>query len=147
MNYFIIFLMGALLIYLSYIDLREKRIPNMIIGPAYIASTFYNLYLFFNSRENIVYSNFLGFLFAIGLMLLIGIISKGGIGGGDIKLYGLLGLTFGFQTVLKIIVFSTIWGGFFSILLVLLKKKKLKDSLPFAPFIMLGFLTAVFTRL
>lgn len=147
MRYFTITVLVILLTYLSYIDLKENKIPNKIIVPAYIVAVFYNIYLFFFVDRSTIYNNFLGFFFSFGIMFLISFISKGGLGGGDVKLFGLLGLTLGLQSVFKIILFSTISGALISIFLVLFRIKNFKDSIPFGPFIALGFVLSLLIKL
>jgi prepilin signal peptidase PulO-like enzyme (type II secretory pathway) len=133
----IIFL-SILLIYISFVDYKTRIIPNKIILPAYGFAVLYNIYLLFVNK-NIFYSDIIAFLFAFLIMLIIGLLSKGGLGGGDIKLYALLGLSLGFQTIIKIILFSTLLGSIISIFLILFKIKKYNESIPFGPFIAAGF--------
>ncbi|AFK94255.1 MULTISPECIES: prepilin peptidase [Thermoanaerobacterium] len=134
----IIILLSVLLIYISYIDFKSRIIPNKIILPAYILSALYNIYLLFTNKT-MFYNNIIAFCIAFGFMFIIGLLSKGALGGGDIKLYGLLGLSLGLHSVIKIILYSTLIGSIIAIFLVLFKIKKYNDSIPFGPFIAAGF--------
>ena len=75
-----------------------------------------------------------------GLFLLLAVLSKGGMGGGDIKLMAVLGLWFGWQQALLLIFLAFLSGGSLALLLLFLKKKKRKDAVPFGPFLVLSAL-------
>ncbi|MBY0146692.1 prepilin peptidase [Neobacillus niacini] len=81
-----------------------------------------------------------GFLF----LLIIAIVSKGGMGGGDIKLYALLGFVLGFKLVLLSFFLSTLFGAVIGGLALLFKIVKRKQPIPFGPFIAAGTLTAYY---
>ena len=78
------------------------------------------------------------------ILLFIAFISKGGMGGGDIKLFALIGFAVGFETMLLSFFFATFFGAFFGIAAVLLRFVKRKQAIPFGPFIAIGTLTAYF---
>ncbi|WP_442595256.1 prepilin peptidase [Neobacillus sp. D3-1R] len=83
---------------------------------------------------------------AIGfiLLLLISIVSRGGMGGGDIKLYALIGFVVGTKLVLLSFFLATLIGavvGIIGIVVGLLERKK---PIPFGPFIAIGTLLAYF---
>ncbi|MFT9599054.1 prepilin peptidase [Mesobacillus sp.] len=78
------------------------------------------------------------------ILLFIALISKGGMGGGDIKLFALIGFAIGFKTMLLSFFFATFYGAFFGIGAMLLGFVKRKQAIPFGPFIALGSLTAYF---
>lgn len=78
------------------------------------------------------------------LLLVIAIVSKGGMGFGDVKLYALLGLVLGFKLVLLSFFFSTLLGAVIGGLALLFKIVKRKQPIPFGPFIAAGTLTAYY---
>lgn len=86
----------------------------------------------------------LGFLLGGGVLFLLAVVSGGGMGGGDIKFAAVLGLWFGWETVLLILFLSFLLGGFFGLGLLLLKRKGRKDFVPFGPFIALSALIVYF---
>ena len=75
---------------------------------------------------------------------LIAVISKGGIGGGDIKLFALIGLAIGVKGVLLSFMFSTLFGAVFGLVGLAFGRVKRGQPIPFGPFIALGTLTAYF---
>ncbi|MEH7332708.1 prepilin peptidase [Neobacillus drentensis] len=78
------------------------------------------------------------------LLLTIMIVSKGGMGFGDVKLYALLGLVLGFKLVLLSFFLSTLYGALIGGVAQLFKIVKKREPIPFGPFIAAGTLTAYF---
>ena len=66
------------------------------------------------------------------------VFKKEALGGGDIKLIAATGALLGWQGVLGPLLIGSVAGGFVALTLLLLKKKKLGESLPFGPFLSLG---------
>jgi len=90
-----------------------------------------------------IINSILGLIISGGLFLLIAILSKGGMGGGDIKLIGVLGFILGIKFSLLNIFLSFILGAIISIFLLLFKIKGRKDPIPFGPFICIAFMIVV----
>ncbi|WP_186576260.1 prepilin peptidase [Aquibacillus kalidii] len=90
------------------------------------------------------WSPVIGAVSAYLLLALIIIVSKGGMGGGDMKLLALLGIVLGFQGVLLAFLLATLYGTIISIALLSMKIIKRKEPFPFGPFIVLGSLTSYF---
>jgi leader peptidase (prepilin peptidase)/N-methyltransferase len=78
------------------------------------------------------------------LLLIIAIVSKGGMGFGDVKLYALLGFVLGFKLVLLSFFLSTLYGAVIGGLALLFKIVKRRQPIPFGPFIAAGTLTAYY---
>jgi leader peptidase (prepilin peptidase)/N-methyltransferase len=85
----------------------------------------------------------IGVLLGGGILLLLAVLSRGGMGGGDIKLAAMIGAFLGWQAVLLTIFLSTIGGAVVGISLILLKQKGRKESIPFGPFLALGAFIAM----
>ncbi|SEO35119.1 prepilin peptidase [Propionispora vibrioides] len=73
-----------------------------------------------------------------GLLLLIAIASKGGMGGGDIKLATVLGIYLGAKLTLLALFLSFVIGGVVAVFILLFKRKGRRDCIPFGPFIAAG---------
>ena len=84
--------------------------------------------------------------FGISLFFLLLIfLTKGrGMGGGDVKLGFLIGLVNGFPLSVVAIFLGFLIGAMYSLLLVLFKKKSLKGTIPFGPFLIIGSYLTVF---
>jgi leader peptidase (prepilin peptidase)/N-methyltransferase len=90
------------------------------------------------------YDSIIGGLVAFILLLLIAYVSKGGMGGGDIKLFGVLGFALGLKIVLLAFFLSTLIGTLFGMISILLGKHKKREPIPFGPSIMFGTLLAYY---
>lgn len=90
------------------------------------------------------WDSILGAAIGFTLLLLIAVVSKGGMGGGDIKLFALVGFVVGTKVMLLAFFLSTLYGAIFGIVALLLKKVKRGNPIPFGPFIGAGTLTAYY---
>jgi leader peptidase (prepilin peptidase)/N-methyltransferase len=90
------------------------------------------------------WTSLLGAAVGFGLLLFIAFISKGGMGGGDIKLFAVLGFALGTKLVLLAFFLATLAGGLFGIAGMMTGMLKRGDHLPFGPFISIGTLAAYF---
>ncbi len=71
------------------------------------------------------------------LFLLIVIISRGGMGWGDVKMAALIGIVTGYLVFVALFL-AVILGGLVAVVLLLFKLKKRKEGIPFAPYLSLG---------
>ena len=65
-------------------------------------------------------------------------------GFGDVKLALLLGIFFGVSAIIMVIYLAFLTGAAFSIILLLLRKKKLKGTIAFGPFLVVSSLFVFF---
>lgn len=125
----------------AVIDYKLRIIPNYIpitvIG-AWVFIFIYE-YCFENGSVQTLIASVIGCLLCF-LMLLVGNkISKGGIGGGDIKLLCSVGLMCGAYMVFTTLLLALICCSVFAVAGMLANKITLKNSVPFGPFIYLGY--------
>ncbi|MDF2520917.1 MAG: Prepilin peptidase [Clostridia bacterium] len=132
--------LASLLIVIASIDLKTQEIPDRLIVFGLIAGLLFNLY---NIRINMV-QGLLGFILGGGSFLIIAMVTKGAMGGGDIKLMAVLGLFFGWQLTILIALISFVLGAFISLILITAKIKGRKDYIPFGPFIAAAAIIALF---
>jgi leader peptidase (prepilin peptidase) / N-methyltransferase len=90
------------------------------------------------------WDSLLGAISGFMLLLIVALVSKGGMGMGDVKLYALLGFVLGFKLVLLSFFFSTLFGAVIGGLALLFRIVKRKQPIPFGPFIAAGTLTAYY---
>lgn len=83
---------------------------------------------------------YLGALVGFLLLLIIAVVSRGGMGGGDIKLFAVLGLVLGWQGILLTLLFATFFGTIIGGIGLILGKVKRGKPMPFGPYIVLGAL-------
>lgn len=130
----------SLLMIIFVSDIAYMLIPDKIL--LFFAVVFLFLRVFFPLSP--WWDSILGAAVGFGLLLLIAVVSKGGMGGGDIKLYGVLGLVLGVKLVLLSFLFATFYGAFIGIIGLLTGLVKKRTAIPFGPYIVFGTLTAYF---
>jgi leader peptidase (prepilin peptidase)/N-methyltransferase len=84
------------------------------------------------------WSMWIGALAGGGLLLVLAIISRGGMGGGDVKFAAALGFWLGWPEILLGLFIGFVSGGLISLLLLVTGLRGRKDFIPFGPFIALG---------
>ncbi|MBI4286076.1 MAG: prepilin peptidase [Chloroflexi bacterium] len=124
----------TLFILIMVIDLEHSLILNKVVYPATGIALLVSLLL---RRPEIVPAAIGGGI-GLGLFLLIVVVSRGGMGLGDVKMAGLIGLVTGFPHVFVAFFIAIISGGLAAVLLLVLKRKKRKEAIPFGPFLALG---------
>jgi leader peptidase (prepilin peptidase)/N-methyltransferase len=127
------FLTSALLI-IAMIDLDHKIIPNTITLPGMVVG----LGLSLGILPITPLASLFGLIIGGAIFYLIAFVSKGGMGGGDIKLVAMIGTFLGLQGGLFTIFTSALLGSVVGLMLMLLHKKGRKDRIPFGPFLSCG---------
>ena len=130
----------SLLVIIFVTDLTYTLIPDKIL------LFFAVLFLFLRFFVPFIpwWDSLVGAAVGFGLLLFIAIISKGGMGGGDIKLFAVLGFVLGMKLTLLAFMLSTFYGAIFGMIGMVSGKVKRKSMIPFGPFIVFGTLTAYF---
>ncbi len=116
------------------IDLEHRLILNgVLVGGAAIAlvaaATLTDAGL-----ATAVIGGAVGFLF----LLLPAVVSGGGLGAGDVKLGGFLGLVTGFPGILTTLTVGIIVGGLVTAVLLFTRRIGRRDHLPYGPFLVAG---------
>jgi len=124
----------CLFITLMVIDLEHGLILNKVVYPGMAVALLINVFL---SQPGIVLSAIGGGI-GLGLFLLIVLIARGGMGWGDVKMAALTGLVTGFPLVFIALFLAVVLGGLAAGTLLLLKIRKRKEGIPFAPFLSLA---------
>ena len=132
---------ACLFIIISVIDLEHGLILNKVVYPALVVALLLALIPQPWLAERLVdrvANAALGGAIGFGLFFLIAIVSRGGMGWGDVKLAGLIGLATGFPLVFFSIILGAILGAVVAVALVVAKKRTFKETLPFGPFLALA---------
>jgi leader peptidase (prepilin peptidase)/N-methyltransferase len=125
-----------LLLISAIADLHFMIIPNRLLLLLFLLS-----FLFIWLIPLSIFSRLLGLLLGLGLPLLVLMLTRGGLGGGDVKLFMLLGWLIGWFFLLRLMILSCTCGILGFLFLRLFKSKSnFSRRLPFAPFIFIGFL-------
>lgn len=129
---------GSFFIAVLVIDLERGLILNKMMLPAAILALALALLLSHLETVPNIGSAAAGGGIGLGLFLLITIISRGGMGWGDVKLAGLIGLVAGFPMVLVAVMLAIFSGGLVAVALLALKLRRRRQALPFGVFLVLG---------
>ena len=124
----------CLFLVLMVIDLEHTVIPNKIVYPAGVVALIISIF----SPQIGVVSALTGGAAAFIIFLLIAIVSRGGMGLGDVKMATLIGLITGFPLVLVDLLLAVVLGGLVAIFLLALRLRKPKEGIPFAPYLSLA---------
>ncbi len=127
--------LSALLVPVVFIDLEHRIIPDRITLPGIVLG----LALSF-ARNGVVglQQAFLAGLGAGAFFWAVAVLSKGGMGGGDVKLAAMLGAFTDPVRVLVGIFLAILGGGAVGLAFLLTGRKGRKDAIPFGPFLALG---------
>lgn len=126
---------------LIYIDMKTYRIPNVFIllGLIYRGIVLgLELILYSDNVKIILQSELIGFIILSILLGLCCVCAKGSIGYGDIKLLLVMSVYLGVFQMLNTLMVIMIVAFILGIGLLVTKKKQKKDSIPFAPAIVVG---------
>lgn len=126
------------------IDLRHKIIPNKVnlfLGIIFLASVYTTKSYFYWGIGGII-----GIFFPLAVTYVFYLI-KGqiGLGGGDIKLWGALGIYLGPEGIVQNIAYSCLIGALFAGILMMMKIVDKKTPIPFGPFIVIISFFQIFT--
>jgi len=132
------------LVIISFIDLDHKIIPNkmtLFIGILGIVFVIFGITVKWQDA-------LLGLLVGGGILYLLGLLSlffmkKEGMGGGDIKLLAVAGLYLGWQRIIFSLMISSYVALFIIGILLVFKKIKKTQSIPFGPFLSTGIIIVV----
>jgi leader peptidase (prepilin peptidase)/N-methyltransferase len=137
----VLFFLSSLIV-ISFIDMEFQIIPDilsfsLIVSGLVVSVLPHNNYnLVTNLKDSI-----LGILVGGGVLLIVAIVSKGGMGGGDIKLNAGVGAFLGWQSSILTLFIGSFFGAIVG--LVILKKTG-NRKIPFGPFISIGAIVSLF---
>ena len=144
-------ILSPMLISAFYIDYKLHIIPNRL------NLTIFEIGLLISVIGGISDINFAinaieGMLVGGGTFFIITLVGgliagKEAMGYGDVKFMAALGLYFGFASMVSIIFMSFLIGAILSIILILIKRKKASEYIPFGPFIVISCYIAIFIPL
>lgn len=136
---FVLILLGAPL---TMADFRDHRLPNALTGALLLTSlSIVTISCLARHRYQSLRLSAIGALLSVSFYLLVALLSRGGLGAGDIKLSASLGVISGFYS------FSMLWvstclaiasAAFFAIWVITCKKAKVESAIAFGPFMLLG---------
>jgi leader peptidase (prepilin peptidase) / N-methyltransferase len=152
-----VYYLGAIfaLITILVYDWLYFEIPSVILWPIVFYSLAFNLYLDWANWANVshqtdlfsgfTYAGILGGMTAFSFFFLLSAGSKEKwMGMGDAYLAIFLGLFLGWPKIILALFLAFAIGAIYGIILIALGRKKMKSRVPFAPYLVIGTLIAMF---
>ncbi|MBI5641733.1 MAG: prepilin peptidase [Nitrospirae bacterium] len=140
--------LASALIVITFIDLDFQIIPDRItlagIPIGLVAGSFILPDPFLRASALGYKSSIIGFLTGGGLFYLVAVLSRGGMGGGDIKMMAMVGALMGWKSVLLTTFAGSLTGSVIGIFLMIFRGKGRKAKIPFGPFLALGTIITLF---
>lgn len=159
-NFFIFVIFICILIVVTFIDFEHFLIPDVLVLPgivlglavstrnillADVPPLFFDISYPLSALLNSLTGAVFGFL-SLFIVAILGeaLFRKEAMGGGDLKLLAMIGAFLGWRNVFLTILVSSMVGSFIGIILILLKKKKRMEYIPYGPYLALGGLISIF---
>lgn len=130
----------SVLIIITFIDIDYQIIPDRITLPGIFLGILLASTLLPLGIKNSLSGAFLGG----GLFYLTAFLSRGGMGGGDIKLTAMIGAFIGWKGVIITIFLAALSGSLVGVFLMVFMGKDRKHKIPFGPFLALGAILSLF---
>ena len=130
---------SVLLIIISAGDIKNGVIPDRLSAAVLVAGVLWNLAAAASGQGNLL-ENVIGLFAASGILFALALATKGGVGGGDIKLMAACGLIIGWRGGLMALGLAAVLGTIVMLPLFFAGRTKGR-TLPFGPFLSAGVMT------
>ncbi len=128
------------LVVIAAIDLDHQLIPDRITLPGIPLGFLANLLTTrVSARDSAT-----GILVGGGIFFVIILVSRGGMGGGDMKLGAMIGAFLGWRLTILAIFFAVAVGGVVAVWLLVTGTRGRKDPVPFGPFLAVSSVVSLF---
>jgi leader peptidase (prepilin peptidase) / N-methyltransferase len=139
--------LGVAGVLLGYVDLRVRLLPNAVVLPSYVVvAALLTVAAAGSGRWGSLLWAAVGGAAVWAFLAALGLFVPSGMGFGDVKLGGLLGLGLGWFGLSYVVIGTLaafVSGGVVSMGLIMARRATRKTVIPFGPFLILGFLFAV----
>ena len=119
-------------------DLRERRIPDAVVGPAAVVIAVARLF-----EPGLLLEGLAAAAAAFAALTLVRAASRGRLGTGDAKLAALIGLALGLRGALVAMLVASASGLLAALALIAARRLDRRAPIPFAPFLALGAAAAL----
>ena len=136
----------GILVPIAVIDFKYQIIPNklLLIGLVFgVVTIALQVVKASDYVVSVLGNAFIGMIAGGGIFFLASVFVRNGIGAGDIKMFLFLGLLVAFRGIFNVLLYSMVVSAITAIILVICKKKTMKDELPLAPFTLIGVVISI----
>lgn len=126
------------LLVVFFTDLEHQIIPNAVTYPGTVVG------IILSAASGALGPSVIAAVTAGAVFLLLSLVSRGGIGGGDIKLAAMIGAFLGTPAVVVALFLAVALGAAAGLVLLALRLRNRKDMIPFGPAMAAGAMIAVF---
>jgi len=130
----------SVVVVITAIDLAHQVIPDRITLPGIPLGLLANLL----TKKVSLWDSVVGILAGGGIFFVIILVSRGGMGGGDMKLGAMIGAFLGWKLTILTIFLAVFGGGATAVWLLLIGARGRKDPVPFGPFLAVGAVASLF---
>ncbi len=131
------YVLGIMLAYLARVDIEKRIVPNrsiLLLLALRMVLFVPEALLYPGYLGSFLLSSFAGAICGMSILFLGNLICRNGMGAGDIKLFGVIG----FYVV--VMLGALFFAAIYSAAKLAVRKIRLKDEIPFVPFVFAGFL-------
>jgi leader peptidase (prepilin peptidase)/N-methyltransferase len=143
-----LFIFASALVVITFIDLEFQIIPDVISLPGIVIGLAASQFLIidpFSPDDTLGFINSLiGAVAGGGVFFLIVILSRGGMGGGDVKMMAMIGAFTGWKGVFLTTLVGSLVGSIVGVALMIFSGAGRKTKVPFGPFLALGAIVSIF---
>ena len=127
-------------------DIKTKHIPNTLVLSmlaVWVCVVAFHLLFDIHSAVPMIIRSVLGFAASGAMFLIVYLLSRKGLGGGDVKFMAAAGLYLGVAGSLTAIFIGTTLAALVGLTLVIFRKIGRKDAFPLVPFLYAGILVTI----
>lgn len=130
----VVCLYAAFLLAVAVIDLEQRRVLNVMLAPAAGGALLFSLL----PGQPGLLSAVIGAGMGFGAFWVLGLIGRGAVGMGDVKLAGAIGLMTGYPAVLTALLLGALLGGIAAGILLITRRADRKSKIAYAPYLAVG---------
>lgn len=139
------FLLTAALIALTFIDMKEQILPDVITLPFIWLGLLANMAGLYTTLASAVLGAVLGYLFLWLIFHIFRLLTgKEGMGYGDFKLFAVTGAWLGWQLLPLVLLLASVTGALYGGALILTGRTSRSTPMPFGPFLCMATWLALF---
>ena len=130
----------------AYSDLTTRKVPNrLVLSMLATWSILMAVHIIFDIETAILLfiQSLIGGAAAGGFFLFLYILSRKGVGGGDVKLVAVMGLFLTIAKLMPMLFLSSLLAALASAVLLLIKRVTIKTAIPLVPFLYIGTLIVI----